>query len=281
MHNTFTNVHMTPFPHAAVRLIEASLKASIELSFPPLIAPYIRGLLTPLLSHFSVASESIFIPPLPPSFLEQADTTPDKKGSGSLPSVVLTLITHLPQTVAAKRIQEVLNSPEWERLPLDESTANPFNSSELFCHREHRAILPLVSVTSAQLGFSLEESLQVTLICSTHQVYIDTVNFYKLVLDESDPASQKSYSRFSLKHTPTSNLELCIYESSSLTVTSISTFSLYVYVANLVAVVMKLVQECDCVFRELGEGLWLTSDPAGHQVVLHDKKQMMVASQQL
>lgn len=278
MHNIIINVSCVVF-HAAVRIIDPNLKASVELAFPPSLAPHVRTLLTPLFSSISVTSEFIFIPSFPPSHLEQEDTAAVEKGDTILPSVVLSLITHLPHTTAAESIQEVLNSPDWQRLHLEDSTGNPFKSTELFYHKEHRTVLPLFSLTSAQLGSSLEESLQLTLVCGTPQVYTDTVKFYKKVLDEPDPASQKNYVRFSLKRSPTSNLSLCIYMSQSFPINSLSTFSLHCYVTNLVSVVIELVKEFGCGFQEVAEGVWLTRDPAGNCLELHDKNRMTHAYQ--
>ena len=256
--------------YSAVRVIDKHLKATVELAFPSTAVSQVKSLLSPLFALIPVTTDFIFIPLLPPSYAKK-NTPQAINRDDFLPPVAFTLITHLPQTTAAKDMQKMFDSPDWSKVA-NEFPDSPFKSSELFYHHNHRTILPLFSFTSAQLRS--KESLEVTLICGSPREYTDTVNFYKIVFKESDPVSHKNYTRFSLMHSATSNLSLCVYMTESISTSPLSTFTMHCYLSDLVCVVVQLVKCFRCDFTEVSRDVWLTSDPAGHRVLLHNVDNM-------
>lgn len=255
--------------NVAVRLIDANLRATVEISFDAVLAPRAKKLLSPLLSPIIItAGFFYFTATLPEQPLAETHST-------GLPSVVVTLITHLPQTAAANAISEVLSSPDWETTSVSDLN-NPFKTPTLYHHKEMRPNLPLFSLASGRVGLSTEDSLQITFICNSPDAYTAAVEFYKIVFQEAEVMSaQKDYTHFSLTLSPTSHLQLCIYQSPLLDTIPIPAFSFHCYVSSLVSVVIKLVRQCG---SNLVEGAmdnsWLATDPLGNQVVLHDLSAM-------
>lgn len=129
---------------------------------------------------------------------------------------------------------------------------------KIFTYKEHSTLLPLVGLTIGQVGKAIEHGIRSTLFCA--KTYPLMVKFYNLVL-EADPVNMKNYVIFSLTTEPTSILELCIYDSPSISTHLLDHISLHFFVSDLLTLVSQLLKEFKCDFSHLGKGLWRQAIP--------------------
>ena len=109
----------------------------------------------------------------------------------------------------------------------------------MFYHHNHACIaqsfLSFAQLRSRE-GLKL---LLVALICGSPRVYTVAVNFYKIVLKESDPVSQKLYTLASYTLLQT----MCVYMTDSISTSSLFTFTMHTsqcYLSDHVCVVVEL-----------------------------------------
>ena len=76
----------------------------------------------------------------------------------------------------------------------------------------------------------------------------------------SSPIQQATWSYMSTTHPPSKHTP--------------SHLSLYIFVSDMVAMAIKLTTVCSSVLENISDGTWLTQDPQGNKVILHDKERI-------
>ena len=55
---------------------------------------------------------------------------------------------------------------------------------------------------------------------------------------------------------------------------TLPSLTLHFYVSDMVAMAIKLTTVCSSVLENISDGTWLTQDPQGNKVILHDKERI-------
>ena len=246
------------------------------MSFPLHINDAIKSSLQPLLNPVAVSKRFIFIPSVEHhqqlSAIEETDSVDDQLA----PPLVITLITSQPDTSTARKVTEVLkNSQNWSSCVL-QCDQDPFKNQELFQHQKHGSFLPLFSLTAGSAGWGMENGIRVTLLCRKN--FDQMVEFYSLILQCSNPPKTEDYVIFSLMDSPTSIIELVLYNCSAKGVSDrlSESIKLHFVVEKLTSLAINLCRKFpDCELTEVGyNGEWKAQDPLGNGLVLYDREWM-------
>ena len=246
------------------------------MTFSVQINDEIKSSLQPLLNPIAISKRFIFVPSIEHhqklSAIEETDSAHDQLA----PPILITLITSQPETSAARQVAEVVkNSQNWSRYVL-QCDPNPFKNQELFQHQKHGSFLPLFSLTAGSAGWGMENGIRVTLLCREN--FERMVEFYGHLLQCSNPSKTEDYVIFSLMDTPTSIIELVLYNCSANGIADrlLDSIKLHFIVEKLTLLAIKLCRKFpDCELTEAGcRGEWMVKDPLGNKLVLHDKEWM-------
>lgn len=247
------------------------------MTFPLSISDDIKKSLQPLLSPVAVSKQFIFIPSIQHSqqlsAVEEADSAHDQL----VPPILITLITSQPETSTARKVSDVLKSSQnWSSYVL-QCDPNPFKNQDVFQHQKHSTFLPLLSLTSGSAGWSMEDGLRVTLLC--REKYNLMVDFYGLILCSTHPPKTDDYVIFSLMDSPTSLIELVLFNCPSESRVSsrlVESIKLHFIVEELTSLAVKLCLKFpDCEMTDLGyQGQWRVKDPLGNELILHSRDSM-------
>lgn len=257
-------------------MIDANLKCTLEMVFPASCNEEIKDSLKPLLDTVAISRKFIFIPSL--SHFKQLEAIEEADAPKSYPSVFLSLITSQPHTSTARKVRAG-SAPNWEKLvldiPVDPNHPPPFQHDELYVHKKHSLILPVVSLTAGHAGAMMADGIRVTLLCGAN--YEAMAKFYGVLLG-TEPAKTTNYVIFQLMENPTSLLELCLYTPpTSLAVGPLDLVTLHFFVHDMALLVARLIQQCGCDIGDLGKGVWHLKDPCGNRVTIHDKDMIAAA----
>ena len=251
------------------------------MTFPLQINDEIKSSLQPLLNPVAVSKRFIFVPSIEHhqqlSAIEETDSAHNQLLA---PPIIITLITSQPETSTARQVAEVLkNSPSWSNYVLQCNT-NPFKSQELFQHQKHGSFLPLFSLTAGSAGWGMENGIRVTLLCREN--FERMVEFYGLLLQCSNPSRTEDHVIFSLMESPTSIVELALYNCSANGTSEhlLESIKLHFVTEKLTSLVVSLCQKFpDSELTEEGcYGEWKVKDPLGNELVLHDKELMIIGA---
>ena len=252
------------------------------MTFPVGINDEIKSSLQPLLNPVAVSKRFIFIPSIEHHLqLSAIEETDSVQNQFLAPPILITLITSQPETSAARQVTEVLkNSQSWSQYVL-QCNPNPFKNQELFQHQKHGSFLPLFSLTAGSAGWGMENGIRVTLLCQEN--FDRMVEFYGLLLHCSNPSKTKDYAIFSLMGTPTSIIELVLFNCSVKGISKclLESIRLHFIVEKLTSIVIELCRKfpnCELAEAEAAVcchgGDWRVRDPLGNKLVLHDKEWM-------
>ena len=254
--------------HAAVRVIDSNLKAFVSMDFPSTINTDIKHSLKPLFDPVSISRRFIFVPTTSHQELVSVEDT----DSSQNPSLVISLITNVPETATARRISEVLSDSEsWSKyvLPFESSSTNLLKHAEVFHHNKYRHFLPFISLTSGQAGWSIDNGIRITVFCGMK--YTEMVEFYSLVLNVK-PVRSEDHVIFMLMKGPTSLLELVLCDEPSLSVHPLDTISLHFIVNDMIKCVGQLSRRfLSCDLDGIEKGVWHLRDPFGNKIAIHDR----------
>ena len=250
------------------------------MTFPLQINDEIKSSLQPLLNPVTVSKRFIFVPSIEHhqqlSAIEETDSAHDQLA----PPILITLITSQPETSTARQVAEVLkNSQNWSHYVL-RCDSNPFKNQELFQHQKYGSFLPLFSLTAGSAGWGMENGIRVTLLCQNFECMVE---FYSLLLQCSNPSKTEDYVIFSLMDSPTSIIELVLYNCSAKGISEhlLESIKLHFIVEKLMSLAINLYRKFpNCELTEAGcYGEWKVKDPQGNELVLHDKELMEACKQ--
>ena len=214
--------------------------------------------------------------------LQHLSAVEDTDTSGPPPkcaSVLLTLVTSQTHDSTARKLAEALETPVWVKheLPIDAGPLLPMRLGDVYVHRKHAALLPMVSLTAGQAGQTMGDSIRITLLCADK--YQAMIKFYSLVL-MSSPVVSRKYVIFSLMDEPTSTLELCLLDAPSVSTFRLEPVTLQFLVTNMTLLAARLVRDfgCDVAGLEDCRGGWGICDPCGNKVTIHDKDRLSSAT---
>ena len=238
------------------------------MEFPSTINTDIKHTLKPLFDPVSISRRFIFIPSTSHQELASVEDTDSSKD----PSLVISMITNVPETATARRISGVLrNSESWSKyvIPFDSGSTNLLKHADVFHHNKYRHFLPLISLTSGQAGWNIDNGIRVTLFCGTK--YTEMVEFYSLVLN-AKPVQSEDHVIFVLMKGATSLLELVLCDEPSLSVYPLNTISLHFIVNDMIKLVGQLSRSfVSCDLDGIEKGVWYLRDPFGNKIAIHNR----------
>ena len=248
-------------------MIDSSLKMSVEVSFPIEYAALLRQQLSSLFAPIPIAQQFVFLPTLTPFYQNHLDDSP----VGSIPSTIISFVTSSHMNYSYREISKIFELTTWvSMVEIGSVSITTQNWGKWYQHHEYNYLLPVMSLVSIPAHIGLEDGIRVTVLCVTH--YESTVSFYKTIL--TNPVQTDSHTIFSLMTNPTSNLELYVYNTPTLKTYTLPSLTLHFYVSDMVAMAIKLTTVCSSVLENISDGKWLTQDPQGNKVILHDKERI-------
>ena len=256
--------------HAAVRVIDTSLKAVLLMSFPTSVSDQIKRALKPVLDPVAISRQFIFIP----SHLHQQLTTVEDIDSPHLnpPSLLISIITSQIDDSTCRRVTQAFTNKEvWSNydITIDPGKSpNVYDRDTIYRHKTHGTILPLFSLAVGQAGAVMENSIRVTILCKEN--FTTMVGFYKTVLS-CDPVQSENHAVFSLMHQATSVLELVIYDTPTFKVQRLEFVNFNFFVFNLVSLIVELCRKFPGCKVTGGKGMCQVMDPNGNKITVYDR----------
>eukprot|EP00731_Ephydatia_muelleri_P007612 Em0003g1860a len=251
-----------------VRLIDGSLKASLEFTFPFTISYEIKTDLKPLLDSVATSQHFLYMS------TDGQKLPKDDPPTDTIPSLLLTFISSQSLNSTAMKVQSILSQPQWSFINLSGilgSLNSPIPYDQVYLHSRYRGILPLFSLATGQAGRAMEDSIRLTLLCGSKLQ--EMTRFYQQALATPNPFMCPSHTIFALVSKPVSTLELCLLESPpSLHTLTLKHPVLHIYVDDIAMVTWQLGRDGHALERLEGyNNHWTLTDPCGNRVALVDK----------